>query len=223
MAFPNAYRGIRKLFTAGILYLISAVCVLTSIITGVQALTADSFEGIKAGGAGAVILLAAGSILPVAASAISMVGLQQGYRDVEYFHTAFKAAVAVLLLGLGNAALLPIGMQGINWINAVTALQTACCTIVYFFITQGILNLAIRAKNDPVYEATLMFIRVTLVLFIIKFILDLAVMVVKSISLYLAAGRTLSVISGITEILICALYLACMYKAKQMLAPIQGR
>ena len=101
MRFPNAYNGVKKIFSAEILHLVAvilmAVGLVTAVIAGVVGtavgdaaeLTEGEFVVTVGGIIGAVSILAVGGILALIAFILQIVGVGQAMKDESYFKTAF--------------------------------------------------------------------------------------------------------------------------------------
>ncbi len=90
MKFPNAAKGIKKLFTAEVLYLISVILIGLGTIF---ALVSQSSEGL------AVIILssvAVGGIIAIVALVLQIVGVIQASKD----EASFKGVIYVTLFGI---------------------------------------------------------------------------------------------------------------------------
>ncbi len=90
MKFPNAAKGIKKLFTAEVLYLISVILIGLGTIF---ALVSQSKEGFSA-----VILssVAVGGIIVIVALVLQIVGVIQASKD----EASFKGVIYVTLFGI---------------------------------------------------------------------------------------------------------------------------
>lgn len=90
MKFPNAAKGIKKLFTAEVLYLISVILIGIGTIF---ALVSQSKEGFSA-----VILssVAVGGIIAIVALVLQIVGVIQASKD----EASFKGVIYVTLFGI---------------------------------------------------------------------------------------------------------------------------
>ncbi len=90
MKFPNAAKGIKKLFTAEVLYLISVILIGLGTIF---ALVSQSSEGL------AVVILssvAVGGIIAIVALVLQIVGVIQASKD----EASFKGVIYVTLFGI---------------------------------------------------------------------------------------------------------------------------
>ena len=90
MKFPNAAKGIKKLFTAEVLYLISVILIGLGTIF---ALVSQSIEGL------AVVILssvAVGGIIAIVALVLQIVGVIQASKD----EASFKGVIYVTLFGI---------------------------------------------------------------------------------------------------------------------------
>ena len=90
MKFPNAAKGIKKLFTAEVLYLISVILIGLGTIF---ALVSQSSEGL------AVVILssvAVGGVIAIVALVLQIVGVIQASKD----EASFKGVIYVTLFGI---------------------------------------------------------------------------------------------------------------------------
>ena len=147
MKFPNAAKGIKKLFTAEVLYLISVILIGLGTIF---ALVSQSKEGFSA-----VILssVAVGGIIAIVALVLQIVGVIQASKDEASFKgviyvTLFSIAVSVVVSLLSalfrDNAILP------SISNLVSSIVSVISTVL---IILGICNLMNQiGKQDLVVK-----------------------------------------------------------------------
>lgn len=147
MKFPNAAKGIKKLFTAEVLYLISVILIGIGTIF---ALVSQSKEGFSA-----VILssVAVGGIIAIVALVLQIVGVIQASKDEASFKgviyvTLFSIAVSVVVSLLSalfrDNAILP------SISNLVSSIVSVISTVL---IILGICNLMNQiGKQDLVVK-----------------------------------------------------------------------
>lgn len=106
MTFPNAYSGVKKIFTSQILVLIGAILIgvaavmggATAVSTTNGTMNIDVAVGTTAGAAGVALV---GSVLIIVGYIINLVGLHQAGKDEKrYFKPAFIIAIVTLILAI---------------------------------------------------------------------------------------------------------------------------
>ena len=106
MTFPNAYNGVKKIFTSQILVLIGAILIgvaavmggATAVSTTNGTMNIDVAVGTTAGAAGVALV---GSVLIIVGYIINLVGLHQAGKDEKrYFKPAFIIAIVTLILAI---------------------------------------------------------------------------------------------------------------------------
>ena len=100
MRFPNAYKGVSKLFLAQILEIIGVIATLISIIVMIAGATAGNAALAGGGVLATGISLIAIPILSIIAFVMTLVGLNQGKKDEPAFQTAFIMTIIGLVLSI---------------------------------------------------------------------------------------------------------------------------
>ena len=96
MTFPNAYNGIKKVFTAQIMSLISAGCIVFGSLLALGSGVALSVTGVAGGG----FFIIAGAVLSLLALIFNLIGLYTAAKDEPSFNTAFALSVVELIVGI---------------------------------------------------------------------------------------------------------------------------
>ena len=154
MTFPNAFHGVKKVFTAEILKLIGAACLLIAAVLAVlaaSAATSGSEGGAVASGLGASILLVAAAVLPIIGFIMNLVGLNQAGRDDEYFHTAFIVAIFALIIRVISGIFTLLNVGGGVADNIATFISGICEIIVFVLVVNGVLSLADRLHKSDIF------------------------------------------------------------------------
>lgn len=94
MRFPNAHKGVKKLFIAEIVGIVASLLILVS---GILFAIGVKNTAVLASSAGVAL---AGSIALVVVFIISLVGLYQGGQDNDSIKAAFYLTIAALLLNI---------------------------------------------------------------------------------------------------------------------------
>ena len=216
MRFPNAFRGVKKIWLAELLMLLAAIVgiVLIVVIAANSSLVGEEVivneDAVKTP---AAILGIGTALIALVAFVLNLLGLINARKD----DSAFSIALFVTLLGIVASVISSIwsGNQGlVKWMD--TALTIFSMLASYYVLT-GIANLA-EQYPDPATKALALKSR-TLVegTFCATAVFKLIINIFK-----IQDGSTiytiLSIIALVLELVSYVLYLRALSKGKKMLA-----
>ena len=235
MRFPDAARGVKKIFAAEILALFGRLSIIAAIIFLAVAIISGgaSAEGLASGTAdvdqvisgiaassvggllGAVICFIAASVLSIIAYILRIVGVVQARKNEDVFGTA----LAFIIIGLVCTALYVI-FEGISpvvssFANTVADLMEVLVTV---FVVSGIVKLSDQLNNGEVAKKGIFIIK--LIVFINAFalignlIMSFMGGVNDSSDL---ASVIIAIVVSVLSIVEYILYLSFLVKAKKML------
>ena len=218
MRFPNAYEGVKKIFTAEILALIARVCVLVAAIGGLAAVgavaVADSVDGdsviaVGLAGAGlAGIFGVAAGVIAIIAFILQIVGINKAKADEPAFKTAMIfILVAIAASGVGSIFSSNETLQSIAQI--VTDVAGLCVTL---YIIQGIKSLADRLNNGAVSAKGNQIFLLIAVMYGVVLLANLIGLFAPTI-----AG-VLAIVAAVVGIVQYFFFLSYLSQAKKMLA-----
>ena len=144
MRFPNAYKGVKKLFIAEVVGIVACLLIVVSSILFAAGIKNTAVLARSAG------VALAGSIALVVVFIISLVGLYQGGQDNDSIKCAFYLTLAALLLSLLAAVFSAITkvealVVAAKYINIAVDLATVIALEYTLF---GISALAKQLGND---------------------------------------------------------------------------
>ena len=216
MRFPNAFRGVKKIWLAELLMLLAAIVgiVLIVVIAANSSLVGEEVivneDAVKTP---AAILGIGTALIALVAFVLNLLGLINARKD----DSAFSIALFVTLLGIVASVISSIwsGNQGlVKWMDTVL---TICSLFASYYVLTGIANLA-EQYPDPATKALALKSR-TLVegTFCATAIFKLIINIFK-----IQDGSTiytiLSIIALVLELVSYVLYLRALSKGKKMLA-----
>jgi len=220
MTFPNAYHGVKKIFTAEILGLIGAVCLILGSLIGVLAVVstvAGSEGGAAASGIGTIIFLAAGAVLPIIGYIMNLVGLNQASKDDSNFRVAFMVAIISLIVLIVSAVFSVFNFGNGMADNIAKAFSIMANIIVTVYVITGISSLAEQLKKPEMVEMGR-----KILIFII--VINGIIMVAEILPVFFGINVTVASIEGIMGVVsaVCQfiyyiVYLVFLGKAKAML------
>ena len=220
MKFPNAYQGVKKIFTAEILSLVGAACMIIFAVFGIVALAgmaATSGDTVLTGGVGLAVFGLAGGILSLLGLVFMLVGTKRAAQDEPIFNQAYMYILCSLILTLASIIISSIWAYG-TWDNMSTTVANILAMIATIFIINGVQSLANKLNRpDMVAQGN-----TYMILLIIGYAVQIIVRVIPA---FFGAGAATSSVVGILSLaaevfalIVYILYLVFLGKAKKMLA-----
>ena len=217
MKFPNAAKGVKKLFSAEILYLLSVI--LIGVVSVITVIINNKMTTVS--NAVAVLILVgfiAGGVLSVIAFILQIVGLVQASRDER----AFKGVILLTVFGI-VVSIIGAFFSKDSFINSLsTTINSVVSVISIILIILGIGNMSLQLQRQDMIERGGRIIRIIVWLAIISIIMNL-------ISIFLPQNiddasdlakviiLSLTVIALMLNIAEYVLYLSFLSKTKKML------
>ena len=212
MRFPNALKGVSKLFIAEILQLIGVVVGIVAIVVMLGAYTADPqglVEGIAvAGGISAIVALVSGVIV-IIAFILNLVGLVQAQKDDNGFRNALICTLVALAVSIVGSCFQTINPALAGWMEFVATILEL---VIFEYVVVGIMSLAGQIGDQKMVEYGNRMRTIISVLFFIILIIQF-VGIINPVF----AG-TLSIVEAILELILYIAYIIYLAKAKKMLA-----
>ncbi len=211
MKFPNAYSGVKKLYTAEILALIGVVALLIAAFAALVMVGAAEAEeaGIGAASLGAAAVFGLiGGVLAIIAFILQIIGLNAGGKDEPLFKTALSFAVA----GIVVQALASFVPSEIVQDIANTFVPLAQVMLIYYVIS-AIRSLAEKLGNSELVEKAKGVVTVVFVTFGVQ-------VLAKVLGQFVLTGKIggiVEIVGYVLEIVQFIVYLSYLSKAKKML------
>ena len=225
MQFPNAYAGVKKIFTAEILSLIAGVCLIIGSIVGVvvialaSAAASDPNAAASAVVSGLITLVftLAASVLGIIALILTLVGLKRAGLDEDEFNKGFIFAVCALVLTVVSAIVSSIWGTTIadEIVSAVTRIMQMLVTL---FVINGISNLADKLGETQIAAGSKKFYGFYAFLMCVSIVLGIVGPLVGIGSVASIATGIIAMVSSIAMFVAYIIYLVYLGKAKKMLA-----
>jgi hypothetical protein len=216
--YPNAYDGIKKIYSGEILSLIAILvggvsAIVTAITSGIiESGVEDVANSIAFLGGSAVLIIA--GVITIISFFLNIIGISKASKDEPNFKKASTWLIISLLASAGtsffkNNELLTTGIQTIYQIAEV---------LVTIYVLAGIIALAEKMGREDVKKKAVSSRTMILIIYVI-------VLVLTVFSGFANAGDTTTIITGVLGIaaliaMIAAyiLYLKALSGAKKMLA-----
>ena len=215
MKFPNAAKGISKIFTSEILALIAAIATgVATILAAVMYASAktNSTAGAAASGIGMLVLGLGASVLLVIALILQIVGVVQTSKDEDSFKMIIYLTIFTLIVAVVAAIFSRVTFLN-NIANAVSAIGGFVTTLL---IILGIGNLGVQVGNDEVIDKCSSQFKLILGIGIVALLARFFCIFLPTIP---AQGIViaLAVVALVLSIIQYILYLSLLSKAKKML------
>ena len=220
MKFPNAYQGVKKIFTAEILSLIGAACMIIFAVFGVVALAGmatASGDTALTGGIGLAVFGLAGGILSLIGLLFLMIGTKRAAQDEPIFNQAYMYILCSLILTVASIVISSIWIYG-TWDNMSTTIANILAMIATIFIISGVQNLAKQLNRPDMVAAGNTYMILLIVVYAVQIIVRIIPVFFGANA---AASRVVGILSLAAEIaslIVYILYLVFLGKAKKMLA-----
>lgn len=212
MRFPNAYKGVSRIYLAEILSLIAAIL---GIISAVVVLAGAGSAAAGNGGTGLVVggglFLTITMILMLASFIINIIGVSNAAQD----EPAFKTAMIFILVGILCSILGGVLASNLVVYSIASIVSRVCEILVFWFSINGISNLAVALENNEIYERADSLAKLILGVYIAVIILTI---VTSFIALPFFLSTVISIVTSICLIVAYFMYLSLLSGAKNMLA-----
>ena len=215
MKFPNAYKGVKKLFIAEIIALIGAIASLVVAIFAKLPGYADEKSPIfiVAGILAFVILIAL-----IVAYVIQVVGLYQGGKDEHYLKVGFFVVIFSLILGIVGS-ILTTWVKGAAQIGSI--IDTICKVadaFVIIFVIFGVMSLAAELGNESMVKLGKSLCIMVIIMYVLSIVIRLIAAFVKTEDNALAVALgVLGIIGIVLELVIYVINFVYLGKAVKML------
>ena len=215
MKFPNAAKGISKIFTSEILALIAAIATGVATILAVvmyASAKTNSTAGAAASGIGMLVLGLGASVLLVIALILKIVGVVQTSKDEDSFKMIIYLTIFTLIVAVIAAIFSRVTFLN-NIANAVSAIGSFVTTLL---IILGIGNLGVQVGNDEVIDKCSSQFKLILGIGIVALLARFFCIFLPTVP---AQGIViaLAVVALVLNVIQYILYLSLLSKAKKML------
>ena len=216
MQFPNAYTGVKKIFTAEILSIIATVLVLIAAVAAVGVAYAGEASDSSGGGAVALVLVCtiAFLIISIISFFMNLSGLRTASQDEPNFQTALIfAVVSIVATVISNVITSSEALTGI-----LDILSDVATVLATYFVIRGIMALAEKLNNQEVAGKG----NTVIILVFAAFALSLISSILGTYVLAETPAAVLSLISLIFSLVQYIVYLVFLSNGKKMLAAGQA-
>ena len=206
MQFPNAFKGVSKIFIAQLLVLVADVVAI--VVSGLYAAQNNSVNALIAG------LGVAVGVITIIAFILNLLGLIDAKKDEGRFGTALFIVIAAIVLSCISVAF----AENETVTNVFKQLTNICEVLVTFYVISGIIALAKKLNDEEMAAKGKRIIAMVVAAWALAIIAGLVASFIKGSDAALAVSAVLLLISAIVGTLAVILYVLYLAKAKKMLA-----
>ena len=167
--FPNARKGIKKLFIAEILTIFAAILGLVSTVI-------NALPEVAAHPAGSIVLMVfalTSLFFVVVAFLLHLFGLFQGGRDSGHLRVAFWAVIFALVFSVA-ASVLETTLPSLPWLHTIfSTLAQVLNAFVIIYVISGISSLAVRVGRLDVARRGTIMIWIILGIYLVSALLNI--------------------------------------------------
>ena len=212
MKYPNALKGVKKLYTAQILSLIGTVALVIAAFAALFMVGAAEAEelGIGAASLGVAALFGlAAAVLAIIAFILKIGGLNAGAKDEPLFKTALSFAVAGIVVNALNAVLTSEIVQ-----RLATTFAPVAEVLLIYYVVSAIRSLADKlGDSDMVQKA-----KGVITIVYVTFGVGILAQVLGQFVLTGKVADVVEIVGYVLEIVEFVVYLSYLAKAKKMLS-----
>lgn len=220
MKFPNAAKGVKKIFTAEILLLFAAIAAGISAILMVTIFASVAAENDNAtawSSFGFLLLSTAMLVLLIVGGIMAIVGYFQAAKDESSFKNAIICAVISIVVG-AVAVCFQASVGFFGWLGTVLNLTSQVFQLfIVIFAIGGIMSLAEKYHREDIVQKGVTLLNIIKWLYILYFIVLILSRVLRETAVTGTIILIISVVSLILSVVQYILYLSYLSKASKML------
>lgn len=220
MKFPNAAKGVKRIFTAEILELISTICMVVAVVLLILGLVAgnkDTDSGLAVAGGSwmiALIFMLAWVVLSVIAFIMNLVGIINASHD----ESNFKSALFFLIVSIVSVILSSVFVNTNSMASSLLySLYSLMNVFVTIFVIAGGVKLADKLNRGDISTKGTNVLKLIIVVNILSLISMLVSTFMGGMMVSVTAA-VLSLVALVLNIVQYFMYLSFLSKAKKMLA-----
>ena len=206
MQFPNAFKGVSKIYIAQLLVLVADAAAI--VVSALYAAQNNAVDAVIAG------LGIAVAVITIIAFILNLLGLIDAKKDEGRFGTALFIVIAGIVLSCISTAF----ANNETVANVFQQLTNICEVLVTFYVISGIVNLAKKLKDEEMAAKGKRIIAMVVTSWGLAIVAGLVGAFIKGGDAATAVSAVLLIISAILGFLAVILYIIYLGKAKKMLA-----
>ena len=214
MTFPNAYKGVKKIFIAEILTIIAIVIMIVSgVLTLAFIKVAEQYDDAAGGALVSLITFIAGTCLTIPAFIIYLIGIIQAKKDEQHFYYAFVFVILPIIASVFAAIFSKYELVQ----NIAELVRNICEVIAMIMIIGGIKELAAKLNSEKMVESANLALRIISGVYVLLIIARVIEFIFDFWPAMVTVGGILSLAAGILNIVAHVYYFILLGRSVKML------
>ena len=214
MTFPNAYKGVKKIFIAEILTIIAVVIMTVSGVFALALLqSAEQVEGAAAGALISLITFIGGTCLTIPAFILYLVGILQAKKDEQHFYYAFVFVILPIIAAVFAAIFSQFELVQ----NIAEIVRNICEVIAMIMIIGGIKELASRLNCEKMVISANTAFRIISGVYVLLIIARVIEFIFDFLPAMVTFGGIIALAAGILNIVAHVYYFILLGRSVKML------
>jgi len=214
MTFPNAYKGVKKIFIAEILTIIAVVIMTVSGVVALALLQLiQQDEGAAGGALASLITFILGTCLTIPAFIIYLVGILQAKKDEQHFYYAFVFVILPIIASVFAAIFSQYELVQ----NIAEIVRNICEVIAMIMIIGGIKELAAKLNSEQMVSSANTALRIISGVYILLIIARVIEFVFDFLPAMVTFGGIVALAAGVLNVIAHVYYLVLLGRSIKML------
>ncbi|MBQ7700420.1 MAG: hypothetical protein IJT49_08780 [Clostridia bacterium] len=213
MNFPNAHKGVKKIFVAEIFAIAAVIFLLCGAVFALALAKLSAEDEFAVSAIIALTTLLAGLGFGVASFVINLVGILQAKKDENYFYYAFVFVIIPIIA----SAFAAIFSKNAYVQSISDTVRNICEVVVMIFIIGGVKELAKKlGREDMVNSANLAY-RIITAVYVLLMIARVTEVVFDFLPMMVTAAGILSIVAGVINVVAHVYYFVFLGRSVKML------
>ena len=213
MNFPNAHKGVKKIFTAEIIAIFAAILLLCGAVTTLVLSKMESIPDATVPADAALLTLLCGLGLAAASFILNLVGILQAKKDENNFSYAFVFVIIPIITSVFAAI-----FSKNSYVQSISdGVRNICEVIVMIMIIGGIRELANKLGRQDMVNSANRAYRIITAVYVLLIIARVIEVVFDFLPMMVTAAGILSIIAGVLNIVAHVYYFVFLGRGVKML------
>ena len=213
MNFPNAHKGVKKIFTAEIIAIFAAILLLCGAVTTLVLSKMESIPEATVPAVAALLTLLCGLGLAAASFILNLVGILQAKKDENNFYYAFVFVIIPIITSVFAAI-----FSKNSYVQSISdGVRNICEVIVMIMIIGGIRELANKLGRQDMVNSANRAYRIITAVYVLLIIARVIEVVFDFLPMMVTAAGILSIIAGVLNIVAHVYYFVFLGRGVKML------
>lgn len=214
MQYPNAKKGINRIFMAEVLALLGAVVITAgSVILAFKGNTMTDVEAYTSGGGLAAKIIIAGAIIVLVGFLFKFFGVSKAAMD----ESNFKKALALIVIGFVAAIVHSAAEGRIEILSEIGGVvENVCQLMSTLFIIYGVKAIAVQLNDNHVNKLCDRTVKMIMLVYLLAIALCVILLFINNETMAVIAG-IIALIIAVLSIIASLVFLSMLNNARKMI------